>query len=490
MRRTIERRANGIETTLGTTQGLEAMFFLSRHRPATMEAGVRPTRLAWAVVLTLLLTAVTQPLLTGLHPTPTPERLDPGATVTFTDEPSEDEGDGDGDGYSNATETACGSDPTNATSVPMDLDDDGICNALDDDMDGDGVVNAFETGSPDGSEPDLVDTDGDGVCDGFTAIASANCTAGPDAFPADPSAVLDTDGDGFPDALNGASTSQPMLVEDLDDDGDTWTDYDESVCGTNSSDPNDHPLDTDGDGTCDGLDDVLDLPISLTYAVQHVDLLVNVTVSDVMANLSGDGDVETWELEGELPEGLSFRSTLRNGNNADGSFYGTPTSVTNETHLVRVWANNSVYQRSAPLAFMVYADADNDSLPDTLPTGYLGNLSLDLDDDDDGFADAMEVACGSDPLNNSSGPLNDTRSVCLDLFAEPPRDEGVNWIWCFPALMVLLGVLLVPIMIGRRFVDLLNEEEDPEETNDGSESVTDEDEDAPPDTDELVLSEA
>lgn len=469
---------------------MEAMFFPSRLRRTIMESGISAPRLTWMAVLTVLLSAVSQPLLTGLHHTHTVDRLDGGATLALTDEAGEDEGDGDGDGYTNATETACGSDPTNASSLPPDLDDDGVCDALDNDKDGDGVENALETGAPTGSAPDLADTDGDGVCDGPTTIASANCTAGPDAFPADPAAFLDTDGDGFPDALYGASTSQPMLVEDLDDDGDTWTDYDESVCGTNSSDPNDHPMDTDGDGICNGLDDVLDLRISLRYTGQHVDLLVNVTMSDVVANLSGSGDVETWELEGELPEGLSFRSTARNGNNADGSFYGTPTAVTNETHLVRVWANNSVYQRSAPLAFTVYGDADNDSLPDTLPTGYLGNLSLDYDDDNDGFADAMEIACGSNPLNHSSGPLNDTNSVCLDLFAEPPRDEGVNWIWCFPALILVLGVLLVPIMIGRRFVDLLNEEEDTEDTSEVSGAGTEQDDDAPPDTDELVLSEA
>ena len=80
--------------------------------------------------------------------------------------------------------------------------------------------------------------------------------------------------------------------------------------------------------------------------------------------------------------------------------------------------------------------------------------------------------------------------MCLDLYAEPPRDDGVNWIWCFPALMVVLGVLLVPVMIGRRFVDLLNEEEDTEEASDASEPSSDEDEDVPPDTDERVMSEA
>ena len=464
------------------------MFFPSRLRPVVMKPVVRTPLWACAVVVILLLTATAQPLVNGPQPTVSLDPLDSGATVTFTGEAGDDDGDDDGDGYTNATEVDCGSDPTNASSVPSDIDDDGVCDALDHDMDGDGVDNAFETGAPDGSEPNLVDTDGDGVCDGPIAIASANCTAGPDAFPADPAAFLDTDGDGFPDALYGASTSQPMLVEDLDDDGDTWTDYDEFVCGANGTDPADHPLDTDGDGTCDGLDDVLDLPISLTYAAQHVDVLVNVTMSDLVANLSGAGDVETWELEGELPDGLNFRSTARNGNNADGSFYGTPASVTTDIHLVRVWANNSVYQRSAPLAFTVYVDSDNDSLPDTLPSGYLGNLTFDPDDDNDGFADAMEIACGSDPLNNSSGPLNDTNSVCLDLYAEPPRDDGVNWIWCFPALMLLLGVLLVPIMIGRRFVDLLTE--DAEGPSDEAESAMNDDEDAPPDTEALVLGQA
>jgi len=457
-----------------------------------MEAGASRSRTAWPMALALFLAAVSYPLLAGPIPAPT-DGLDDGRTVTLTTESNEDEGDGDGDGYTNGTEANCGSDPGNSSSVPTDLDEDGVCDALDDDMDGDGVVNVFETGAPDGSEPDLVDTDGDGVCDGPIVIESANCTAGPDAFPADPAAFIDTDNDGLPNSLNGASTSQPMLVEDLDDDGDTWTDYDEFVCGTNSTDFAQYPLDTDGDGTCDELDDVLDLPISLAYAEQHVDLLVNLTVDRVIANLSGPGDVETWELEGELPEGVNFSSTARNGDGADGSFYGTPTSVTSDTYLLRVWANNSVYQRSAPLAFSVYADADNDSLPDALPSGYLGNLTLDLDDDNDGFADAMEMACGSDPLNNSSGPLNDTNSVCLDLYAEPPRDEGVNWIWCFPAVMVLLGVLLVPVMIGRRFVDLLTEDEGADGTNAEGQPPSDADdgeqEDAPPDTETLVFSE-
>ena len=41
--------------------------------------------------------------------------------------------DADGDGWYDDMETACGTDPNNATSVPGDVDGDGICDALDSD---------------------------------------------------------------------------------------------------------------------------------------------------------------------------------------------------------------------------------------------------------------------------------------------------------------------------------------------------------------------
>ncbi len=90
------------------------------------------------------------------------------------------------------------------------------------------------------------DTDGDGVCDGAGGV-SGICTAGPDAFPFDAAASVDTDGDGMPDTLTGESTSDPPLVEDLDDDNDGLLDLDEIANGTEPLNP-----DTDGDGYCDG----------------------------------------------------------------------------------------------------------------------------------------------------------------------------------------------------------------------------------------------
>ena len=103
------------------------------------------------------------------------------------------------------------------------------------DSDGDGLPDQlpgdYDPSNP--ASPGLVedpDDDGDGTCDGPTAV-SGICTAGPDAFPLDPSADTDTDGDGMPDAINGDSTSIPPLVEDQDDDGDGLDDAIETNTG-------------------------------------------------------------------------------------------------------------------------------------------------------------------------------------------------------------------------------------------------------------------
>ncbi len=132
------------------------------------------------------------------------------------------------------------------------------------------------------------DTDGDGVCDGPEAPANGVCIAGPDAFPLDAAGAQDTDGDGMPDRLLGASTSVPPLVEDLDDDDDTWSDVNETLCGSNPILDTSMPADTDGDGLCDALDDYLDLPFTLNYPTQFVDLFANQTMEPFLPNVTGD----------------------------------------------------------------------------------------------------------------------------------------------------------------------------------------------------------
>ncbi len=80
----------------------------------------------------------------------------------------------------------------------------------------------------------FTDSDGDGVSDEN------------DAFPNDENETTDSDDDGVGDNA------------DLDDDGDGYSDIDESTnCGegTNPLNASDAPTDTDGDGACNALDD-------------------------------------------------------------------------------------------------------------------------------------------------------------------------------------------------------------------------------------------
>jgi hypothetical protein len=85
-----------------------------------------------------------------------------------------------------------------------------------------------------------IDSDGDGFADTV------------DAFPNDPTAALDSDGDGMPDQfIVGSDTLNTFtLVEDLDDDNDGVSDVDEIQLGTNPLDSGDFPL--AGDITLNG----------------------------------------------------------------------------------------------------------------------------------------------------------------------------------------------------------------------------------------------
>jgi predicted flap endonuclease-1-like 5' DNA nuclease len=179
--------------------------------------------------------------------------------------------------------------------------------------------------------------------------------------------------------------------------------------------------------------------------------------------VNGSGEIITWELEGELPEGLTFGWSPARDASLDGSIRGTPVNTSATVNLT-VWANNSVYSESFALSLTVFNDSDNDSLPDQLPEGYQGNLTEDTDDDNDGFSDSQESECGSDPLNNMSGQEN-WLAICLNSGGDGPEDDGINWMWCFPCLLFLLLLLIIPLLLGRdRLLVLLSDGPEPENT--------------------------
>ena len=149
--------------------------------------------------------------------------------------------DSDGDGLSDIFELMMTkTDPNN----PYDID--GTTLDGDVDQDGDGFSNREEylgLGIGVYTHPRKEDSDWDYVNDDI------------DPWPMDRAGKADFDRDRMPDSLNGTSTSYPMLIADLDDDNDRFTDIQEATMGSDSKDDaspgNAAFVDTDSDGLFD-----------------------------------------------------------------------------------------------------------------------------------------------------------------------------------------------------------------------------------------------
>jgi predicted flap endonuclease-1-like 5' DNA nuclease len=309
----------------------------------------------------------------------------------------------------------------------------GLIEDLDDDADGISDVDEFV--SIPATNSILPDTDGDGICDGLINVTIRDvqiCEGGPDAFPTDPSAWEDTDGDGEPDNIEGNSTSEPPLVEDLDDDGDGIPDEDENAEGslTDSLLP-----DTDGDGVCDG-------SIDVTYD----DELICTGGPDAFP----DDPTEWVDTDDD-----------KIGNNADLDDDGDQASDEDE--------NAAGTDPLDPLDFPTddadgdgWTDAqedfcgtdklDNTSIPaDNEPDGWCD--SDDPDDDNDGWFDTTENDCDSDPLDDTSIPADtDGDGICDKLDSEPQDDNddgGFQWWLC--SLLFLALIIILPLIM--RLID-------------------------------------
>ena len=184
--------------------------------------------------------------------------------------------------------------------------------------------------------------------------------------------LLDTDGDSVAD------------IYDDDDDDDGWNDTAELDCGTEPLNGTSTPGDTDSDGICDSLDDSDDRAIALAYSASILDLVVNLSVVDLVPITSG-GTISSWESGSDLPSGINL-------DNSTGVISGTPAEVFNSTIYV-IWANNSAFSASFSLNISSsLLDTDGDGIPD----------EIDPDDDNDGWEDANETACATDPLGELS----------------------------------------------------------------------------------------
>ena len=258
------------------------------------------------------------------------------------------------------------------------------------DSDGDGWLDETEEmcgpdldgdGYPDGTDPNdpndfPSDQDGDGICDAQDPdIDGDGVDNGLDDSPLDENVSADLDGDGIPDS------------SDLDMDNDTWDNQAEMVClGYTSGAEADQswvPADLDGDGLCDANE---------FSEIDDDD-------ADLYIDSDSDGDGTPNDMD-------AFPWDACADTDSDGDKHPDDFSESCE------WINGS----------------DTDSNLST------SNLTVDEDDDNDGYSDEYESDCGSNPLEITDVPLDSTQDMSLTGLSNglcdalDPDDDNDGWI--------------------------------------------------------------
>ncbi len=306
--------------------------------------------------------------------------------------------DDDNDGWFDGTEMACGtSDPLNASSVPDDNDEDGVCDMMDVDDDNDSFVDSN------------------------------------DAFPFDPCAAEDFDGDGMPDWI--VFNCNTTLIEDLDDDNDGYDD-------TNDTFPQDASewSDFDGDGFGDNMDTDDD---GDTVPDVYDEFPLNATEwNDADDDGIGDNADEDDDNDGVLDTDDDFPNDAAASTDTDGD--GMPDTLVGNvsTSLTEDLDDDGdgvldIYD-AFPLDSSEWTDTDGDGIGD----------NADSDDDGDSWSDSDEYICGTDPLDSSDVPADsDGDGICDSEDDDGPTTLGAKLIQ-FAFQPVTLWMLIIGVIVS------------------------------------------
>jgi cysteine-rich repeat protein len=351
--------------------------------------------------------------------------------------------DDDGDGFSDIHEEICGTSPRERFSIPPDTDQDGLCdNGVDPDDDNDNLTDLEEDANGNGrvdlgeTNPRLTDSDSDGVNDD-----EDNC---PVTFNAD---QLNTDSnlEQQPGALVFGDPQGDVC--DDNDDNDALTDAQEDSNDNQSYDPgletNPKDPDTDDDGVVDGVDNC---PFVVNPDQANSDLVL---AQDPASGVNGDELGDACDIDDDN-DGLTDSEEINLGtlianpdsdsdgrldsadncpvnanadqSNRDGDSLGDVCDDDDDNDNVNDNQDNAQFDPSRCLD----ADADgcddcsianspetNNDGQDTDGDGICNEG--DPDDDNDGFSDAHEQVCGTDPNLANQVPLDtDGDGLCDD----------------------------------------------------------------------------
>jgi hypothetical protein len=331
--------------------------------------------------------------------------------------------DDDNDGATDEAETAAGSNPLNAASTPE------ICDGVDNDLN-DGIDEGYPDANHDG-QADCVDTDDDG--DGFTdaaEIASGSDPLNANSTPEVCDGVDNDLNDGVDEGFTNTDGDTQADCVDADDDNDGATDAAEIAAGSDPLNAASTPE------VCDGADNDLDGSVDEGFANTDHDGQADCVDTDD----DGDGVSDTVEVaagsdplnanstpevcdgvDNDLNDGIDEGFTNTDGDSqadcVDTDDDGD--GVSDEAEIAA--GSDPLNAHSTP---EVCDGVDND-LNDGVDEGFANTDHdgqadcVDNDDDNDGVSDAAEIAAGSDPLNAASTP-----EVCDGI--DNDLNEGVD----------------------------------------------------------------
>ena len=286
-----------------------------------------------------------------------------------------------------------------------DSDGDGVTDSLDDCPTGDtgwssGSSSDYDSdGCHDFTEDD--DDDNDGVEDDLD-----HCQKGHLDWIS--GSLSDHDGDGCND-----------VEEDTDDDNDTITDNDD-YCSTGLLFISDSSTDYDSDGCEDVSEDSDDDNDTVVDGNDDCEKGTLGWISDISTDNDGDGCRDSDEDDDDDNDG--YNDTVESdcqSDSLDPQSVPTNSDGTGDCDYV----DDDDDDDGTP---DVEDDFPFDPVEDTDTDGDGIGDNADLDDDWDSFVDTYEESCGSDPLNNTSVPLNFDGDQLCDALDDDDDDDGYN----------------------------------------------------------------